>query len=144
MKGFVVSSILTTHLVVGSFSSHSTFIAESTKIFVTVRTPRCRWKIFRQLSQLRSTTTPSRLPGPDLSSRSNSGIRRLATHLHTRHFSLAASPTHWRVRRMGPLPATTLHLQLRRPPISLLITLLLHFGAKKMPLFPFFFSDDWF
>ena len=112
---------------------------KASELFVVVRTPRCCRKIFRQLSRLWSATTPSRLSGPNLSS----DIIRLATRRHAHHFSLAASPTHRSMRAVGPLLTTVLHQQLCRPPISLPVTLLLHFGARKCHLF-LFLSDDCF
>ena len=79
-------------------------------------------------------TTQSRLPGPDLSSDSNSGVIRSTTHRQACHFSPMASPTR---RLMGPLSTPMLHLQLHRPLISLHVTLLLYFGAEKFHMFPF-------
>ena len=131
-----MSSILTTHLVAGSFSGHFTFIAES------IGTLCCYRNFFRRLSQLWSTTTPSGLPGPDLSSGSNFSVERSTTHLHARHFSPSTSPTPRYVRVRGPtfgdnaplvaLPAANLS------PYHLASLL----WCWKISFVPIFLSDD--
>ena len=127
-----MSSILTTHLVAGSFSGHFTFIAES------IGTLCCYRNFFRRLSQLWSTTTPSGLPGPDLSSGSNSSVERSTTHLHARHFSPSTSPTPRYVRVRGPTFGDNAPL-VALPAANLSpITLLLYFGVGKYHSFPFF------
>ena len=130
-----MSSIPTTHLRAESPSGYSTFIVKS------IGTCHCRKnfpsELFRQLSQLQQATTPSGSPGPDLFSDSNSGVRRLATHRHALHFSLATSPTRRRLRAHGPTsgdgspPAALPTVDL--PPYHLASPL----WCRKMPFFFF-------
>ena len=113
-------SIPTTHIAARSLTDHSTFIAESIGTLhrrqnTSSLSEKFSSKLFRQLSLLRSETTPLGSPGLDLSSDNNSRVRRSVMCRHARHFSSEVSPTCQLV----------LHLQLRRPPISFPITLLL-------------------
>ena len=132
-----MSSILTTHLVVGSFFGHPTFIAKR-------RTPRRYRKSFRQLPQLQSMTTPLGSSGRDLSSSSYSDIKRSATRCHARHFSPAASPKRQCLRACGPTFGDG------SPPIASPATDLspYHLASPlwcwKMPFVPIFLSDECF
>ena len=143
MKGFVVSSIPTTHLVAGSFFSHSTFIVESIGNLRRCQNTSLSLETFPATVSTLIDDHTIRIASlvPDLSSHSNLSVRRSATRRHTRHFSLAASPMHWRVKALGPTsgdgapPATSPTVDLS--PCHLASPL---WCKKKCHFFPFFSS----
>ena len=137
-----MSSIPTTHLATRSLSGHSTFIAES--IGTLCHRPNTSSLSENFLANLSGDClnsgwrTPSGSLGPDLTSGSNSGVKRSTTCRHARHFSLTASPTHRRMRVCGPTsdegtpPATSSTSDLS--PCHLTSPL----WCRKMPFVPIF------